>query len=53
MADITTPSAAVTSAGADKKVKPEKPDEETYKVDLAQAEKEHALVMEKLVSSTP
>lgn len=31
------------------KVKPTKPDEETFKADLAKAEKEHAAVQEKLV----
>ncbi len=58
MADLATPSAATMStvnAGADRvddkpsKVKPEKPDEEKYKVDLAKAEKEHAAVQERLV----
>ena len=49
MADVTTPSAAVVS-GADKKVKPEKPDEDAYKINLAKAEKEHAFAMENLVS---
>lgn len=31
------------------KVKPEKPDEEKYKADLAKAEKEHAAAQERLV----
>lgn len=31
------------------KIKPEKPDEEKYKADLAKAEKEHAAVQERLV----
>ncbi len=35
------------------KVKPEKPDEEKYKVDLAKAEKDHAAVQESLVSLLP
>jgi hypothetical protein len=34
---------------AEKKAKPEKPDEETFKADLAKAEKDHASVMERLV----
>ncbi|KAI9706074.1 MAG: hypothetical protein M1836_005480 [Candelina mexicana] len=39
--------------GADKthKVKPEKPDEEAYKIDLAKAEKEHASVQERLTAT--
>ncbi|KAI9871105.1 MAG: hypothetical protein M1830_003307 [Pleopsidium flavum] len=57
MADLATPSAATMStvnAGADRvddktsKIKPEKPDEEKYKADLAKAEKEHAAVQERL-----
>ena len=31
------------------KIKPEKPDEEKYKADLAKSEKEHAAVQERLV----
>ena len=56
MADLATPSgAAMFDAGgpSEKKnaiTKPEKPDEETYKANLKQAEKEHADVMTKLVS---
>lgn len=56
MADLATPSgAAMFDAGgpSEKKntiTKPEKPDEETYKASLKQAEKEHADVMNKLVS---
>lgn len=62
MADLATPSAATMStvnAGADRvddkssKVKPEKPDEEKYKADLAKAEKEHAAVQERLVCLLP
>ncbi len=34
-------------------VKPEKPDEEKFKADVAKAEKEHAAVMEKLVCQNP
>ncbi|TVY39226.1 Uncharacterized protein LSUB1_G004021 [Lachnellula subtilissima] len=54
MADLATPSgAAMFDAGgpSEKKntiTKPEKPDEETYKANLKQAEKEHADVMNKL-----
>lgn len=33
--------------------RPEKPDEEQFKADLAKAEKEHAAVMERLVRSSP
>ena len=33
------------------KARPEKPDEEKYKTDLAKAEKEHAAAQEKLVGS--
>ncbi|KAL4774456.1 hypothetical protein BDW60DRAFT_181252 [Aspergillus nidulans var. acristatus] len=41
--------AAVKSDGASEpKVRPTKPDEETFKANLAQAEKEHAAVQEKL-----
>ena len=57
MADIATPSAATMStidAGAEsvtktQKAKPEKPDEQKYKEDLAKAEKEHAVAQEKVV----
>lgn len=45
--DATASSPAPTS---DRKMKPEKPDEEKYKADLAEAEKEHAAVMDRLVS---
>ncbi|KAL2820617.1 hypothetical protein BJX63DRAFT_279259 [Aspergillus granulosus] len=36
------------AAGSEPKVKPTRPDEETFKASLAQAEKEHAAVQEKL-----
>ena len=57
MANATTPSAALISsvdAGAGQpekqhKPRPEKPNEQQYKEDLAKAEKEHAAVQEKLV----
>lgn len=57
MADVATPSAATmstTNAGAEpaskpQKIKPEKPDEQTYKEDLAKAEKEHTAAQEKVV----
>ena len=64
MADIATPSAATiattdtaastaSTASANKTkqqfVKPEKPDEEQYKTELAKAEKEHAASQERLV----
>lgn len=45
--DATPASAAPSS---DKKIKPEKPDEEKFKADLAKAEKEHAAVMDQMVS---
>lgn len=66
MADLATPSAATMStvnAGADpvptstddskkkdKVEKPEKPDEAEFKATVAKAEKEHAAVMEKMVT---
>jgi len=57
MADIATPSAATMStidAGAEpaqkgQNSKPEKPDEDRYKKDLAEAEKENAAAQEDLV----
>lgn len=57
MADIATPSAATIStidAGSEpsqkpQKTKPEKPDEQKYRESLAQAQKEHAAVQEKVV----
>lgn len=58
MADVATPSTAPVAAtdaaapqGKQQIVKPEKPDEEKYKADLAKAEKEHAAAQEKLVCS--
>lgn len=39
-------------APAEPRVKPTKPDEEAYKVNLAQAEKEHSAAQEKLVCIT-
>ena len=57
MADVATPSGAAEHGGApdkkDKKVieKPEKPDEEAYKAALKKAEKEHAVSVEKFVST--
>ncbi len=64
MAELATPSAATmstsnaaeapsTAPAADKtqKVKPERPDEEEFKADLAKAEKEHAAVQERLVGN--
>jgi hypothetical protein len=58
MADVATPPAAQNteaSATKDKQpvVKPEKPDEDKYKEDLAKAEKEHTAAQDKLVSNTP
>ena len=38
-------------AADEPQARPQKPNEETFKVDLAQAEKEHAAVQEKLVRS--
>ena len=57
MADVATPSAATMStidAGAEpsqksQKPRPEKPDEQKYKEDLAKAEKEHAASQEQMV----
>lgn len=58
MADVATPTAAQTATangaapqGKQQVVKPEKPDEDKYKEDLAKAEKEHTAAQEKLVSS--
>ncbi|SLM37374.1 nuclear segregation protein [Lasallia pustulata] len=55
MADVGTPSAidmstSNTTPAVEKhhKAKPEKPDEEKYKTDLAKAEKEHAAAQERL-----
>lgn len=59
MADVATPSAAKvatadTSVPEGKKqvVRPEKPDEEKFKEQLAKAEKEHTAAQEKLVSNS-
>ena len=41
--------AAADSPAPEARVKPSKPDEEAYKASLAQAEKEHTAVQEKLV----
>ena len=57
MADVATPSAIDMSLGTTNsdniekthKSRPEKPDEEKYKAELAKAEKEHAAAQEKLV----
>ena len=57
MADVATPSAATMSTmdpGAEhstkgQKPRPEKPDEQQYKENLAKAEKEHAAAQEKVV----
>jgi hypothetical protein len=38
-----------TEVASEPKVRPTRPDEETFKANLAQAEKEHAAVQEKLV----
>lgn len=47
---VTTPSAEVEKKPL---TKPEKPDEEAYKLALKNAEKEHADSMAKFVSSSP
>lgn len=56
MAELATPSAAqVATADAtapqekQQNVRPEKPDEDQYKEDLAKAEKEHSAAQDKLV----
>ncbi len=54
MAELATPSAAqVATADATQEkqqhVRPEKPDEDKYKEDLANAEKEHQAAQDKLV----
>ena len=57
MADIATPSAATMStidAGSEpsqkpQKMKPEKPDEQKYRENLAKAQKEHAAAQERVV----
>lgn len=43
--------ATVTPRASEHKPKPQKPDEAAFKASLAQAEKEHAAVQEKLVSN--
>lgn len=62
MADLATPSAAdmstsSTTPTASKTktsvVKPEKPDEEQYKKDLARAEREHGASQDTLVCDNP
>lgn len=57
MADVATPPAAQKATangsapqGKQQIVKPDKPDEEKYKEELAKLEKEHAAAQEKLVS---
>lgn len=47
-ADPTKSAKADTAAAEDRK-KPEKPDEEAFRAEVAQAEKEHAALMERLV----
>jgi predicted nicotinamide N-methyase len=49
MADVATPPAAEAAQTKQQIVKPEKPDEDKYKEDLAKAEKEHTAAQEKLV----
>lgn len=58
MADVATPPAAQASTNGaaapqakQQVVKPDKPDEDKYKEDLAKLEKEHAAAQEKLVST--
>jgi hypothetical protein len=57
MADRNAPSAVavmtLNATAADKRAKPEKPDEEAFKANLAKVEKEHAAVMERLVGHSP
>jgi hypothetical protein len=50
MADVATPPTADATQGKPQVVKPEKPDEDKYKEDLAKAEKEHTAAQDKLVS---
>lgn len=58
MADVASSAAKTATTngsapqGKQHVVKPEKPDEEKYKADLAKAEKEHAAAQEKLVSAS-
>jgi hypothetical protein len=49
MADVATPPAADAAPGKQQIVKPDKPDDDKYKEDLAKAEKEHTAAQEKLV----
>jgi hypothetical protein len=51
MADVETPPAAEASQGKQQIVKPDKPDEDKYKEDLAKAEKEHTAAQDKLVGT--
>jgi hypothetical protein len=51
MADVATPPAAEAAQDKQQVVRPEKPDDDKYKEDLAKAEKEHTAAQEKLVSS--
>ena len=54
MADVATPSAAKADTPTTEKqqiVRPEKPDEEKYKEELAKAEKAHVAAQEKFVSA--
>ncbi len=48
----TTVSTKPEPASAEDHKKPEKPDEEQFRAEVAQAEKEHAALMERLVSTT-
>jgi hypothetical protein len=52
MADVATPPTADAPQGKQQIVKPEKPDDDKYKEDLAKAEKEHTAAQDKLVSRT-
>jgi len=49
MADVAPPQAAEATESKQQVVKPEKPDDDKYKEDLAKAEKEHAAAQDKLV----
>lgn len=51
MAEVATPPAADAQQGKQQIVKPEKPDEDKYKEDLAKAEKEHTAAQDKLVGT--
>jgi hypothetical protein len=51
MADVATPPAAEAAQDKQQVIRPEKPDDDKYKEDLAKAEKEHTAAQEKLVSS--